>query len=224
MNKDRESKLIIENLWDDDDEVKIKKTFSEYSDVATVSLIKDINGALLGSATVVFKDYRSKAIALRNMNALKPYNIIDPDPNSDLKGRRKHVFVKQTITETLSPSRKAVSWSTEQNLLQLSHDTIVPTNNLGDSYDDSHSSNLAIQPQNEQKNHTNDLKPTKRSENSTISNINAHIENLETKIQEQLGTKVTLRYRKGKGGSVNIKFFNDEDLQRILDKLGIKSD
>ena len=65
---------------------------------------------------------------------------------------------------------------------------------------------------------------TKRSENSTISNINAHIENLETKIQEQLGTKVTLRYRKGKGGSVNIKFFNDEDLQRILDKLGIKSD
>ena len=59
---------------------------------------------------------------------------------------------------------------------------------------------------------------------NTISNINAHIENLEAKIQEQLGTKVTLRYLKGKGGSVNIKFFNDDDLQRILDTLGIKSD
>ena len=168
MNKDRESKLIVENLCNDDDEEKIKSTFTEYSDVATVSLIKDINGALLGAATVVFKDYRSKAIALRNKNALKPYNIIDPDPHSDQKARRKNVF-KQTIPETLPPSRKAVSWSTEQNLVQLSqqnkNDTIVSPNNQGKSHDDSHRSNLEIQPQNKQKNYTNNLKPTKRSEN-----------------------------------------------------------
>ena len=35
--------------------------------------------------------------------------------------------------------------------------------------------------------------------------------------------KVTLRYRKGKG-SVDIKFFNDEDLQRILETLGVEAD
>ena len=51
----------------------------------------------------------------------------------------------------------------------------------------------------------------------------AHIQNLEVKLQERLGTKVTLRYRKGKG-SVDIKFFNDEDLQRILETLGVEAD
>ena len=65
---------------------------------------------------------------------------------------------------------------------------------------------------------------TKYGKKATISTSDAQIENLETKIQEKLGTKVTLRYRKGKGGSVHIKFFNDEDLQRILDTLGIKAD
>ena len=51
----------------------------------------------------------------------------------------------------------------------------------------------------------------------------AHIQNLEAKLQERLGTKVLLRYRKGKG-SVDIKFFNDEDLQRILETLGVEAD
>ena len=52
---------------------------------------------------------------------------------------------------------------------------------------------------------------------------NAHIIDLENKLQERLGTKVTLRYRKGKG-SVDIKFFDDDDLQRILEMLDIKAD
>ena len=52
---------------------------------------------------------------------------------------------------------------------------------------------------------------------------NAHILDLETKLRDRLGTKVALRYRKGKG-SVDIKFFNDEDLQRILEALGIQAD
>ena len=115
MNKDDEIKLIVENLSDDDDEEKIKKTFVEYSDVATVSLIKDINGALSGSATVVFKDYRSKAIALKNKNALKPYNIIDPDPNSDQKARRKKACLTDKVA--VSPSRKTIN---ERNLSSLS--------------------------------------------------------------------------------------------------------
>ena len=52
---------------------------------------------------------------------------------------------------------------------------------------------------------------------------NAHILDLEAKLRDRLGTKVALRYRKGKG-SVDIKFFNDEDLQRILEALGIQAD
>ena len=52
---------------------------------------------------------------------------------------------------------------------------------------------------------------------------NTHILDLGGKLRDRLGTKVALRYRKGKG-SVDIKFFNDEDLQRILEALGIEAD
>ena len=64
---------------------------------------------------------------------------------------------------------------------------------------------------------------TKRGASGKRAATDAHILNLESKLRERLGTKVALRYRKGKG-SVDIKFFNDEDLQRILETLGIKVD
>ena len=64
---------------------------------------------------------------------------------------------------------------------------------------------------------------TRRGSARKRSTTDAHILDLESKLQERLGTKVSLRYRKGKG-SVEIKFFNDEDLQRILENLGIKAD
>ena len=43
------------------------------------------------------------------------------------------------------------------------------------------------------------------------------------KLQEKFGTKVQLRYRQGKG-SVDIRFFNDDDLERILKIAGITVD
>ncbi len=64
---------------------------------------------------------------------------------------------------------------------------------------------------------------TKRGSARKRSTTDAHILDLESKLRERLGTKVSLRYTKGKG-SVDIKFFNDEDLQRILESLGIKAD
>jgi ParB family chromosome partitioning protein len=64
---------------------------------------------------------------------------------------------------------------------------------------------------------------TKRGSARKRSATDAHILDLESKLRERLGTKVSLRYRKGKG-SVDIKFFNDEDLQRILDAFGIRVD
>lgn len=50
-----------------------------------------------------------------------------------------------------------------------------------------------------------------------------HVVDLESRLQERLGTKVSLRYRQGKG-AVEIRFFNDADLERILQIVGINLD
>ena len=51
----------------------------------------------------------------------------------------------------------------------------------------------------------------------------AHIGDLENKLRERFGTKVQLRYRQGKG-SLDIRFFNDDDLERILKIAGVSAD
>jgi ParB family transcriptional regulator, chromosome partitioning protein len=48
----------------------------------------------------------------------------------------------------------------------------------------------------------------------------AHVAELQNKLQERLGSKVLLRYRKGKG-AIEVRFFNDDDLERILQLLGV---
>jgi len=42
-------------------------------------------------------------------------------------------------------------------------------------------------------------------------------------LQERLGTKVALRYRQGKG-AVQIHFYSDDDLERVLEIVGVKLD
>jgi ParB family transcriptional regulator, chromosome partitioning protein len=49
----------------------------------------------------------------------------------------------------------------------------------------------------------------------------AHVADLENRIREKLGTKVQLRYSQGKGG-LEISFFSDDELERILQILGIR--
>jgi len=51
----------------------------------------------------------------------------------------------------------------------------------------------------------------------------AHVANLENRIREKLGTKVNLRYAQGKGG-LEISFYSDDELERILQILGITPD
>jgi ParB family transcriptional regulator, chromosome partitioning protein len=51
----------------------------------------------------------------------------------------------------------------------------------------------------------------------------ANVVSLESKIRERLGTKVALRYKQGKG-ALEIKFYNEDDLQRILSVLGVSAD
>jgi ParB family chromosome partitioning protein len=50
-----------------------------------------------------------------------------------------------------------------------------------------------------------------------------HIASLQDRLQQKLGSKVLLRYRKGKG-AIEVRFFNDDDLERILQLLGVPAE
>ena len=65
--------------------------------------------------------------------------------------------------------------------------------------------------------------PGKSSNGMTITNRDAHLVAVENQLRERFGTKVQLRYRLGKG-SLEVKFFNDKDLERILGIIGVKVD
>ena len=47
-----------------------------------------------------------------------------------------------------------------------------------------------------------------------------HVANLESKLRERFGTKVQLRYRAGKG-ALDIRFYSDDELERILQIMGV---
>ncbi len=51
----------------------------------------------------------------------------------------------------------------------------------------------------------------------------SHLTDLESRLRERFGTKVHLRYRQGKG-AMEISFFNDDDLERILQIIGVQTD
>jgi ParB family chromosome partitioning protein len=51
----------------------------------------------------------------------------------------------------------------------------------------------------------------------------ANVVDLENRLRERFGTKVRLKYSHGKG-FVEIAFFNDDDLERILQIVGVKVD
>lgn len=55
------------------------------------------------------------------------------------------------------------------------------------------------------------------------ANRDAHTVDLENRLRERLGTKVQLRYRQGKG-AIEIRFFTDAELERLLDIVGVKVD
>ena len=53
--------------------------------------------------------------------------------------------------------------------------------------------------------------------------INSNIGRLEEKLREKFGTKVQLKYTKGKG-ALEISFFSDDELQRVLEILNVTAD
>ncbi len=58
---------------------------------------------------------------------------------------------------------------------------------------------------------------------SAIVPVDANISRLEDKLREKFGTKVQLKYASGKG-AVEISFFSDDELQRVLEVLGVNAD
>ena len=53
--------------------------------------------------------------------------------------------------------------------------------------------------------------------------VDANLARLEGKMREKFGTKVHLKYAQGKG-ALEISFFSDDELQRVLEILGINAD
>lgn len=65
--------------------------------------------------------------------------------------------------------------------------------------------------------------PAQVQSSKNISTKDTHIIDLERRLMQKFGTKVTLRYRKGRG-TVEIKFFSDDELERILSIVGLEND
>jgi ParB family chromosome partitioning protein len=63
--------------------------------------------------------------------------------------------------------------------------------------------------------------PTQRNGKAPLKD--AHVASLEEKLKQRLATKVSLRYRQGKG-ALEIRFASDEELERVLELLGVKLD
>jgi ParB family transcriptional regulator, chromosome partitioning protein len=63
---------------------------------------------------------------------------------------------------------------------------------------------------------------TKAAPISTASR-DTHVANLENQLRERLGTKVHLRYAQGRG-ALEIAFYSDVELERVLEILGVKPD
>jgi ParB family chromosome partitioning protein len=64
---------------------------------------------------------------------------------------------------------------------------------------------------------------TPKSPNAGPLVHDANLVDLENRLREKFGTKVKLKYHQGKG-SLDIAFYNDDDLERILQILGVKPD
>jgi ParB family chromosome partitioning protein len=56
-----------------------------------------------------------------------------------------------------------------------------------------------------------------------VAPVDSNIARLEEKMREKFGTKVHLKYGQGKG-AVEISFFSDDELQRVLEVLGVNAD
>lgn len=62
-----------------------------------------------------------------------------------------------------------------------------------------------------------------KPEAKPVTQRDPHVVDVENRLRERLGTKVNVRYLKGRG-SIDIRYFSDDELQRILEILGVSVD
>jgi len=65
-------------------------------------------------------------------------------------------------------------------------------------------------------------KPTGRGP-EPVTVRDPHIAALEDRLRQRLGTKVAIRYRQGRG-QIDIRFFSDDELERVLEIVGVRLD
>jgi ParB family chromosome partitioning protein len=65
--------------------------------------------------------------------------------------------------------------------------------------------------------------PARETSPRLAPKTDAHVSSLEGRIRDRVGTKVRLNYKAGKG-RVEISFFSDDELERILQLLGVGAD
>jgi len=68
-----------------------------------------------------------------------------------------------------------------------------------------------------------DHKSAGPSKPNAVVPVDSNIARLEQKMREKFGTKVRLKYTQGKG-AVEITFFSDDELQRVLEILNVSAD
>ncbi|MCC6231101.1 MAG: ParB/RepB/Spo0J family partition protein [Verrucomicrobiales bacterium] len=56
-----------------------------------------------------------------------------------------------------------------------------------------------------------------------VSTRDPHVVAIEDRLCQRLGTKVTVRYRQGRG-QIDIRFFSDDELERFLELVGVRLD
>ena len=83
--------------------------------------------------------------------------------------------------------------------------------------------NLNVRQTEELVSHLQNHKPAPSSGKSSngVAARDPHVLNVETRLRERLGTKVQIRYRQGKG-AIEIRYFSDEELERLLGLLGVQ--
>ncbi len=68
----------------------------------------------------------------------------------------------------------------------------------------------------------NGAAPKAKNSGNAKAGADVHITDLENRLKQALGTQVSLRHRNGKG-ALTIKYFSDDDLERILGLLGVEA-
>jgi ParB family chromosome partitioning protein len=144
---------------------------------------------------VAVKVGKSRALVANALRLLK----LDPELQAFLRDGRLSVGHAKVILALISPAEQ-----------KLAAERVIKEN-------------LNVRQTEELVSHLQNHKPASSAGKSanSIAARDPHVLNVETRLREHLGTKVQLRYRQGKG-AIEIRYFSDDELERLLGLLGVQ--